>query len=843
MAAGNNAQFDKMPVVTDPTMFDRRSGNALERLIFNRRPWLVLICAIVTVILGFQASRLEVNASFEKMIPLSHPSIRNYLTNKADLKGLGNSIRVVVEAKNGNVYDPTYLNALKRINDALFLIPGVDRPGVKSLWMPIVRWNTVTENGFAGGPVMPESYDGSAAQIDRLRTNVARANIVGSLVANDLKSSMIQIPLLDAYPDTGKPLDYAKLTHQIEDVLQRESHGEVRVHVVGFAKLVGDLISGLKLITMYFGVSALIALVLIFLYTRCIRSTLLVVSCSLIAVIWQLGIIKTLGFVLDPYSILVPFLVFAIGVSHGAQKMNGITQDVGRGTHKYVAARYTFRRLFLAGLTALLADVVGFAVLMVIDIPVIKDLAFTASVGVGVLVFTNLLLLPVLLSYIGVSPSAARRSVKTEKEENVGHNATGSLWNLLDRFTERRWATAAIVCAALLAVMGWSVSLKLQIGDLDAGAPELRPDSRYNIDNAYINAHYGLSSDLFVIIGKSAQTSCDGNNFPLAVEADRLETMLRTVPGVQTTTSIGALSRWVTSGFYEGYPKWYTIDRVPSIQNKTVSQIVLDHPDLLNATCTTAPIIAYLTDHKAATLARVMAAAEDFARAHDDKDHQFLMVAGSAGIDAVTNVVVARANRLMLFMVYGAVILLCFITFRSWRAVIVAVVPLAVTSILCEALMVVLGIGVKVSTLPVIALGVGIGVDYALYLLSVQLSYQRAGQPLAAAYRHAVQFTGKVVALVGVTLAAGVITWAFSPIKFQADMGILLTFMFLWNMIGALILIPALSHFLLRGISDAASKAAATPVKAEAPQQPLRAVRAENPGATGSATAEQTTRG
>jgi predicted RND superfamily exporter protein len=151
----------------------------------------------------------------------------------------------------------------------------------------------------------------------------------------------------------------------------------------------------------------------------------------------------------------------------------------------------------------------------------------------------------------------------------------------------------------------------------------------------------------------------------------------------------------------------------------------------------------------------------------------------------------------MLVYVYLAVIVLCFITFRSWRAVVVAVVPLMITSVLCEALMVVLGIGVKVATLPVIALGVGIGVDYALYLLSVQLAQQRKGVPLTQAYKKAVQFTGKVVGLIGVTLAASVITWAWSPIKFQADMGILLTFMFIWNMIGALVLIPALSHFLL----------------------------------------------
>jgi hypothetical protein len=170
--------------------------------------------------------------------------------------------------------------------------------------------------------------------------------------------------------------------------------------------------------------------------------------------------------------------------------------------------------------------------------------------------------------------------------------------------------------------------------------------------------------------------------------------------------------------------------------------------------------------------------------------------------------VVRDSNRTMLLYVYAAVIALCFVTFRSWRAVIVAVVPLAVTSILCEALMVGLGMGVKVATLPVIALVVGIGVDYALYLLSMQLAEQRAGVPLKEAYKRAVQFTGKVVALVGITLAAGVVTWVFSPIKFQADMGILLTFMFLWNMIGALVLIPALSSFLLPDVIPASVREA-----------------------------------
>ncbi len=219
--------------------------------------------------------------------------------------------------------------------------------------------------------------------------------------------------------------------------------------------------------------------------------------------------------------------------------------------------------------------------------------------------------------------------------------------------------------------------------------------------------------------------------------------------------------------------------------NYSGQQATVLNPDLFNTECSVLPVIAYLSDHKAASLKRVAAIAEDFAARHNDADVTFKLAAGSAGIEAATNEVVGRASRSMLLYVFGAVALLCFVAFRSWRAVVVAVLPLMLTSILCEALMVGLDIGVKVATLPVIALGAGIGVDYALYLLSVQLAQQRAGVPLAAAYRNAVSFTGKVVALVGITLAAGVFTWAFSPIKFQADMGILLTFMFVWNMIGA----------------------------------------------------------
>ena len=799
-----------MPVIKDLRDFDRQSGNLLERFIFNNRAPMLLLCLIATVVLGYFALRLEVNASFERMIPSSSPYIRNYLVNKAELPGLGNTIRIVVENKTGDIYDKDYLETLRKLNDALYLIPGVDRSWMKSLWMPIVRWRQVTEEGIMGGPVMPSDYSGTPASIDKLRGNISKAGIVGSLVANDLKSTMIVTPLLEINPQTGQLLNYGEFSKALEEKIRSFESDKVSVHIVGFGKIVGDLIAGMHKVILFFGVSVAVAAIFVFFYTRCLRSTILLVTVAVAGVVWLLGLMRLLGYELDPYSILVPFLIFAIGLSHGAQKMNGILQDVGRGTHKYIAARYTFRRLFMAGLTALLTNIVGFAVLIIIDIPVIRDLAITTSIGVTVLIFTKLVLIPVTLSYIGVNPAAARRALVEDRDTEQGRGVLARIWNGLDRLTERKGAIAAIFVAGVLTLVSVWVMRDLRIGDLDPGAPELRAESRYNRDNAYITQHYGLSSDQFVVIMKTDEDGC--RYYDSLQLMDQLALALRKTPGVQATNSMADVTRFITAGLSEGSGKWLTISRDQAITNAAVSAAMISSPDITNQKCAVSPLIAYLSDHKADTLSSVLKVSEDFANRYNspegaERPTRFLLAAGSAGIEAATNIEVERGVVKMYLAVYGATALLCLLTFRSLRATIVAMIPLIITTILCKALMVWLGIGLKVATLPVIAVGVGVGVDYALYLLSVQLAMQRRGASLTEAYRRSLDFTGRVVALVGLTMAAGVITWAWSPIKFQADMGILLSFMFLWNMVGALVLIPALSYFLLNPKSKPAAAA------------------------------------
>lgn len=762
-----------------------RFFSLLDSTLFRARLlWLAVLVAI-TLVLGLQAMRLDLQAQFTKMLPVTHPFIQNYLQYRQSLTGSSNAVRVVVESRDGDIYSASFQSALREINQAVFFVPGVNRAMMRSLWTPNVRYMTVTASGFDGGPVIPDDYDGDRASLERLRENVQHADIIGSLVGLDQRSAVVYAPLLPQNPDTGEPLDYARIAQDLERIRDEYGSEAIRIHITGYAMLVGTLIHAAEQVALFFGVALLITLGLLFFHARCLRSAAVPVLCSLVAVIWQLGLLHLLRIPLNPYSMLVPFLVFAIGVSHGVQMVNNVGHGLLQGESRLQAARAGFRSLLVPGLTALVSDAVGFATLFVIEVPVIQDLALAASLGIAVVVLTNLVLLPLILSYVGVS---RRRLERLAAEEAGAH----PFWHLLRRFTGRRMALATVGTVAVAFAGGLYVSQHLRVGDLDAGAPELRPDSRYNRDVRYMDEHYGASNDIFVVMVQTPSQACTDYATLLAI--DRFEWRMSDVPGVQSTESLAGLAKQGVVGLNEGNFKWYALVR----DQQLLDSALLDPPrGMINADCSMTPVRLYLTDHRADTLVRVVGAVEGFRGEVDTGDARFLMAAGNAGVQAAANIVIGDAQYRMLAWVYGVVALLCLLTFRSLRAVVCIFVPLMLTSVLCQALMVWLGIGVKVSTLPVIALGVGIGVDYGIYIFARLRTYLDRGLSLGDAYFEALKTSGRAVALTGLTLAIGVATWIASPIKFQADMGVLLTFMFLWNMLGALIVIPALARLII----------------------------------------------
>lgn len=767
---------------------DGKLRPALGKAIFSVRRPLMVLFALVTIFFAWQMSHLKPDASFEKMIPVSHPYIANFLSSKDDLRGLGNSVRIIVETKEGDIFTREFQDLLKQITDEAFYLNGVDRSALQSLWTPNVRWQEVTEEGFVGGAVIPDDYDGSERTLAKLRENTLKSGQIGRLVANDFRSAIIVAPLTEADPSTGERLDYHQLSQKLEEVIRDKYQSDnISIHITGFAKLVGDLIDGATLVGLFFLIAFTITGVTLFAYSHCLRLTFASLLCSTVAVVWQMGLLNMMGLGLDPYSMLVPFLVFAVGISHSVQITNTFANTTSHGLPRREAAQLTFIRLSKPGFIALLSDGVGFFTLRVIDIPVIQELAIVASTGIAVLVLTNLILLPLVLSATGISHRCHEH--RARKDHSLFKH-----WHWLAKASTPGPAKAIIAVALVLLGSGLYFGQFQKIGDLDPGAPELRPDSRYNLDNAFLAKNYSTSTDVFVVMAHTGEQECGSYDFISGV--DYFQGIMETVPGVQSALSLVDVSKLVIMGMNEGSPKWHDISRNQYILNNSLSRAP---SSMRNTNCSMVPVILFLDDHKADTLTGVVNEVEAFAEKHNREGLEMRLAAGNAGVEAATNIVISEAQTRMLMWVYGVVILLCLLNFRSLKITACIIIPLALTSILGQALMAGLGIGVKVATLPVIALGVGIGVDYGIYIYSALQRHLREGHGLQDAYFEALKSTGTAVAYTGLTLAVGVGTWIYSPIKFQADMGLMLTFMFFWNMVGALVLLPAMAWLLRSG--------------------------------------------
>ena len=769
----------------------------LELLLFRRRALVITLFAAVTAFMLWSATGLRIEASFSKLLPLDHEYIRTFSEFRADFGGADRVI-VALMVKDGDIFNADFLSRLEAITDEVFFIPGVDRAHVYSLFSPNVRYTEVVEDGIVAGNVIPSDFVPSVAGIEAVRSNILKAGIVGRLVANDFSGAIVSARLLEFDPRTGKRLDYIDVAHQLEEKIRGKFGKDPRytVHIIGFAKIVGDIADGASRVVLFFGITLVVMTLLVFIYSQSVVYTIIPLICSLIAVVWQLGTVVWLGYGIDPMSVLVPFLIFAIGVSHAVQMLSAVRAEIFFGHQAEAAARRAFRRLLVPGGIALATDTVGFLVIMLIGIPMIQEMAIMASVGVAGIIVTNLVLLPVLLSYAG-SVTAYRSRI--DKRARQLHR----IWQISARIARPGPALAMLALAFGLLALGLWKGSAVVIGDSHAGVPELRADSRYNVDSRVVTERFDIGVDVLTVIAEAVPQGCI--DYDVMSEIEAFEWHMRAVPGVESVLALPDVAKHVNAGWNEGSMKWRVIPR----NRDTLAQAVAYVPTatgLLNGDCSVMPVSLFTADHKATTIGRIVEAVKDFTPNIDTGKVSFRLATGNVGVMAAANEVVSAAQYPILAYVFTAVIALCLFSFRSLIGTLCIVLPLALVSILTYALMAILGIGLKVSTLPVVALGVGIGVDYGIYIYSRLRSILATGEPLTVAYENTLRITGSGVVFTAIALATGVILWIFSPLKFQADMGILLTFMFLLNMLGAIFLLPALACWLFRLGGAALSK-------------------------------------
>jgi len=335
----------------------------------------------------------------------------------------------------------------------------------------------------------------------------------------------------------------------------------------------------------------------------------------------------------------------------------------------------------------------------------------------------------------------------------------------------------------------------VRIGDVLSGVPELRPESRYNRDDAVITQSFSIGTDVIQVITETVPNGCI--QYDVMAKIDDFAWEMANVDGVQSTLSMPYAAKIVNAGWNEGALKWRVLPRNEQLLVQA-TQGVDTATGLLNRDCSVMPVLIFTEDHRAETIESVVAAAKDFAAANNSDRHTFRLATGNVGVMAATNEVVKANEFPVLLWVYAAIGILCLALFRSWRPTLCILLPLVVVSMLCYALMVMLDIGLKVSTLPVAALGVGIGVDYGIYIFARLKGLMDGGMDLKEAFFRTLQISGNAVVMTGLTLTVGVATWTFSDLQFQSDMGLLLAFMFFANMLGAIILLPALARFILK---------------------------------------------
>lgn len=768
---------------------------AVENFLFRSRAAVLLLMAITTLVTGYFATGLRMEAGFLKQVPLEHPYVQTYFKYQKELPG-ANLVVVGLRSKTGDMWNVDFFRKLYAITEEVRYLPGVDRARMFSLWTPNTRILEIHEEGFDLIDVIPGNVTVDSitqADVDAIRDRILTSDLYGDLVALDETAAIVLFQLQEQGAGEGDISSTANLALEVADVLEQKirepfSDDKTDVLIIGFPKFIGDIADGAIVAVAFFALAFVLTGIAVFMYVRSLTLSALAIGSSLVSVVWQFGVLAMIGYALDPLAILVPFLVYAIGVSHGMQQVNLIATQIAKGQDGMHAARATFRRLLVPGSMALVTDLVGFVTLYLIPVGVVRDIAIIATIGVALKIITNLIMLPLIASYIPRDEKQVRLFIRARAQRE-------RLMSYIARIAKPAPAVLTTVLMFIALGISYTISRDRHVGDITPGASELRADAKYNLDTAYIASALSVPTDVLIVI---LETPRDGCIDPAVMNyVDRFTLYLQAAPGVVAVDSLASAARYFQSIGAEGNLKWRELPPTKA-QLIGATAPVPTTTGLLNGTCTILPVIAYMADHKATTINEVVAAIELYEDINPNPDVNIRLGMGGVGIIAATNEVIEESEAPLILYVFLTIIVLVFLAYRDWRAVICCCLPLLLATFLGYVFMVASGIGLKVTTLPVLVLGTGIGVDYAFYLYSQIRYYQHEGLSIADAYEGALLSTGMAVVYTALMLSVGVATWVLSPLKFQADMGALLAFMFLMNMVAAIVGLPAFASVLER---------------------------------------------
>jgi len=811
-------------------VFPQRWIEGYLRFLLRYRGSVSIVVAIVTAFFAYQITHIRLNINFFDFYPRQHPYIKFY-NEFRKMFGTANIMNVILEVKNGDIYNPETLQKLDRITKYMINTKGVVPYQILSIAHPAVNSATVTQGAVQVRPVFYPGVPKTQEDAERVRFAVyANPNIRGLYVANDDTAAVVNTGFWE------EDIDFRQLNERMLALKAAEEDANHRLYITGFPWLYTSVLQYAEQLYVVFGLTLLALAFLLYSYFRTWTGVWVPLFSAILSSIWGLGIAVLFGFNLDPLVLVIPIFMTARALSHSIQSMDRYHEEFYRLNDKHQAILESYSHLFAPAIAAIVTDGIGLLVIAVAPIPLIQKVAIFASFWVVSIFISVVTLHPIILAYINPPPKEGHQRsfefmsltagtilmvvvsaiavtltyshVMTGRWAFVGFSVVfawywltycDKIYPLLTQWVidatagSRRWAISilTLVLFLLFPIWGWT----LKVGNMTPGAALLFQDHPYNVAANILNSKFLGGSQLIVIADTMRPDGVKGSSALTVME--ELQDHMMGAPGASGSLTIVDIVKQLLRLQHEGDPKWGLVPVNPKEiaqvifqfqQNATVGSLNL----FMDASGRYGSIITLFREYSHDTIMHSIEWAKSFADKYTGGDVQFRFAGGLFGILAAVNEEVENSYWVNLGMIMFIIYFCLYLTYGSWFASALLMVPVVLSQLATEAFMVWLAIDLNVNSLPIAAAGAGAGVDYGIYHFSRMIDTWDEIGKLDEAIDYATATTGKAIIFTATSMVASTIFWWFSDLKFQAEMGFLLAILMIFNTLGGLVLVPAL---------------------------------------------------
>jgi hypothetical protein len=751
----------------------------------RRRVAVVVAIAIVTAVMAAFAARVPIKTVFSDLLPQKHPYVQVNQRFQRDFGG-SNVVSIMVEVENGDIFTEATLSKVKKITDELPLVKGANPFQIISLASKKLKSFKSSTDSIETKPVMWPDVPKTADELAKLKNAVLDSPLIyGAYVSQDLRAALITV---DFYENE---VDYARVFPQIMAIAKAAEGNGVKISVVGEPILFGWVNHYVPETLNIFFLTVGCLVVLLFCVARTWRGTLLPLLAGLTSAIWALGSAALLGYNMDPLVIVIAFLITARAISHSVQLVSRFNDEIAAGlTDTVAAAKSAMLQLFKPGMLGVIADAGCMIVVVLTPIPLMQKVAVVGTIWVMTISLSACVLTPVLLSWV-------------KKPHGYAHplNLTPILDRILDvciHVATTRLRYVVLGGALAVFVVSGIYAFKLQVGDADHGSPILRKDSRYNRDSEAINRQFQGADRMYVVFEGKAPDAVKEPE--VLASMSKMQTFMNAQPEIGGSLSVSDILPPVNQLLREDNPRYNEIGK-DKLENGELLYMFTAGSDpgdasrFIDAQYQYAPVTFYFKDHRGDSIRTAVHRLKEYLASNPLQHGAYLLAGGLVGVTAAVNEVILSGQIESIALALLVLVVCCAVAYRSTQAGIFFMVPVILSNTVTFSYMAWQGIGMTLSTLPVAALGIGLGVDYAFYVVDeIREDLHRGTTDLKQAIVQSLRSAGKGVLITSATLTASVVMWAASSLRFQAEMGLLMAIWLFISSFSALFVMPAMVY-------------------------------------------------